>query len=183
MPYPTLPRTLSTPRTLLVRPTPAFAQQLQQALIDSYPLHQPFLAWAKPDWTLSEVRDSLQLSAEEFLDPAKEKRYFVLAADSGDVIGCIGLRPGNDEYEVGYWANRASSGQGLMREALTCLLDAVDAPVWLTTDIDNHASQRLAERAGFVPAGSKLTELDPSTPRPLYRRAPTERTHETITAR
>ncbi|NIF26946.1 GNAT family N-acetyltransferase [Pantoea sp. Tr-811] len=177
MPYPTLPRTLSTARTLLVRPAPAFAQQLQQALLDSYALHQPFLAWAKPDWTLDEVRETLQLSAEEFLDPAKEKRYFVLAPSTGEVVGCIGLRPGNGEYEVGYWANQASSGQGLMREALTCLLDAVEAPVWLTTDIDNLASQRLAERAGFVAAGSQLTEQDPSTPRPLYRRVPAEPGH------
>ena len=175
MPYPDLPRTPSTPRTLLVSPAPAFAQQLLQALLDSYSLHQPFLAWAKPDWTLKEVQETLQLSAEEFLDPAKEKRYFILAPDSGEVIGCIGLCPGDGQYEVGYWASQASSGQGLMREALTCLLDAVDAPVWLTTDIDNHASQRLAERAGFVAAGSKVTEIDPSTPRPLYRRAPAGR--------
>ena len=172
MPYPDLPRTLSTPRTLVVRPAPAFAQQLRQALLDSYALHQPFLAWAKPDWTLKEVQETLQLSAEEFLDPAKEKRYFILAPDSGEVIGYIGLRPGDDQYEVGYWASQASSGQGLMREALTCLLDAVDAQVWLTTDIDNHASQRLAESAGFVRAGSQLTEFDPSTPRPVYRRVP-----------
>jgi RimJ/RimL family protein N-acetyltransferase len=59
-----------------------------------------------------------------------------------------------------------------MREALTGLLDTIATPVWLTTDIDNQASQRLAERADFVIAGSRLTELDPSTPRPLYRRSP-----------
>jgi len=170
MPYPTLPRTLSTPRTRLVRPDPAIAEQLRQALLDSYALHAPFLAWAKPDWTLEEVRESLQLSASEFLDPAAEKRYFVLQPDSDAVIGCIGLRPGNDEYEVGYWASQAYSGQGLLREALTSLLNAIDSPVWLTTDIDNQASQRLAERAGFHRTGSKLTELDPSTPRPLFRR-------------
>lgn len=172
MPYPTLPCSLSTPRTRLVRPDPALAAQLRQALLESYTLHQPFLAWAKPDWTLQDVRESLQLSAREFLDPAAEKRYFVLHADSDAVIGCIGLRPGNAEYEVGYWASQAFSGKGLMREALTGLLDTIATPVWLTTDIDNQASQRLAERAGFVIAGSRLTELDPSMPRPLYRRSP-----------
>ncbi|SUD70105.1 N-acetyltransferase GCN5 [Pseudomonas putida] len=69
MPYPTLPCSLSTPRTRLVRPDPALAAQLRQALLESYTLHQPFLAWAKPDWTLQEVCESLQLSAREFLDP------------------------------------------------------------------------------------------------------------------
>ncbi|BBH46626.1 hypothetical protein [Pseudomonas sp. KU43P] len=44
--------------------------------------------------------------------------------------------------------------------------------MWLTTDIDNQASQRLALRAGFKAAGSQLSELDPSTPRPLFRRLP-----------
>jgi len=175
MPYPSLPHTLSTPRTRLIRPDTAIAEQLRQALLGSYALHAPFLAWAKPDWTLEEVRESLQLSASEFLDPAAEKRFFVLQPGGEAVIGCIGLRPGNDEYEVGYWANQAFSGQGLMREALIGLLDAVDSAVWLTTDIDNKASQRLAERAGFKAAGSTLTELDPSTPRPLYRRAPAKR--------
>ncbi|BBH46625.1 GNAT family N-acetyltransferase [Pseudomonas sp. KU43P] len=115
MPYPTLPRTLSTPRTRLVRPGTALAEHVLQALLDSYALHQPFLAWAKPDWTLDEVRESLQASANEFLDPAAEKRYFVLQPDSDVVLGCIGLQPSNGEYEVGYWASQASSGQGLMR--------------------------------------------------------------------
>lgn len=172
MPYPTLPHTLTTPRTRLVRPDPAIAEHLHQALVDSYTLHAPFLAWAKPDWTLDEVRESLQLSASEFLDPGAEKRFFVLQPENDAVIGCIGLRPGNEEYEVGYWATQAFSGRGLMREALINLLDTIATPVWLTTDIDNQASQRLAERAGFKSAGSKLTELDPSTPRPLYRRVP-----------
>lgn len=129
-------------------------------------------AWAKPDWTLDEVRESLHASAREFLEPTAEKRYFVLRPDGHAVIGCIGLSPGNGEYEVGYWVSQASSGQGLMREALVGLLDAIDTPVWLTTDIDNHASQRLAQRSGFSVAGSRLNELDPSTPRPLYRRVP-----------
>jgi len=172
MSYSTLPSTLSTQRTRLVRPDPAFAAQVLQALLDSYTLHAPFLAWAKPDWTLDEVRESLQASAREFLEPAKEKRYFVLHPDGHAVIGCIGLCPGHGEYEVGYWVSQASSGLGLMREALVCLLDALDTPVWLTTDIDNQASQRLAQRSGFVVAGSLLRELDPSTPRPLYRRLP-----------
>jgi len=42
MHYPTLPRTLSTPRTRLVRPDPALAAQVLQALLDSYSLHEPF---------------------------------------------------------------------------------------------------------------------------------------------
>jgi len=172
MSHTTLPRALSTPRTRLVRPDPALAAQVLHALLDSYSLHQPFLAWAKPDWTLDEVHDSLLASAREFLEPTTEKRYFVLHPDSPAVIGCIGLSPGNGEYEVGYWVSQASSGQGLMREALVCLLDALDTPVWLTTDIDNQASQRLAQRSGFRLAGSLLSELDPGTPRPLYRRAP-----------
>ena len=170
MPYPPLPRTLSTARTLLVRPAPAFAQQVHQALLHSYSLHQPFLEWAKPDWTLDEVRDNLQTSAETFHEPTKEKRYFVLAPDSGAVIGCIGLTPGDGAYEVGYWVNQACAGQGLMREALTCLLDAVAAPVWLTTAADNAASQRLAERAGFALTGHKHCDQQPAAPRPLYRR-------------
>ncbi|WDY60229.1 GNAT family N-acetyltransferase [Pseudomonas sp. PSKL.D1] len=168
----TYPLALHTPRTHLVRADPMLALPVHQALVDSYALHHPFLSWTKPDWAADEVRESLQKAAREFSEPTSEKRFFVLQADSDVVIGCIGLRPDEGEHEVGYWVNQMYCGQGLMREALTCLLDAIGGPVWLTTDIDNLASQRLAERAGFVRAGSRLTELDPSTPRPFYRRQP-----------
>lgn len=170
MPYPSLPRAVATERTRLCRPTPAIAPQLHRALLCSYALHQRFLAWARPDWTLEEVRESLELSAEQFLDPAAEKRYFVLTPNSADVVGCIGLRPGQDGYEVGYWASQDHCGQGLLREALAGLLDAVDAPVWLTTDLANSASQRLAERVGFTREGTLHVGQDPGMPHALYRR-------------
>ncbi|WP_409288409.1 GNAT family N-acetyltransferase [Pseudomonas sp. KCJK8927] len=173
MPCPSLPRAVTTQRTRLSRPTPAIASQLHRALLRSYALHQTFLAWAKDDWTLDEVRDSLEVSAEQFIDPDAEKRYFVLTPDNAEVVGCIGLRPGQDGYEVGYWVSQDHCGQGLMREALAGLLDAVEVPLWLTTDLANSASQRLAERVGFRREGCVQVGQAPGTPHALYRRTPT----------
>ncbi|HDS1734690.1 GNAT family N-acetyltransferase [Pseudomonas sp. BP8] len=165
-----LPESLTSQRLRLSRPNPALAVPLHEALLSSYDLHQPFLLWAKPDWSLDDIRQSLDKSQADFLCSSGEKRYFVLSPEHGAIVGCIGLTPRDGEYEVGYWVSQAFAGQGLMREALTTLLDAVAAPVWLTTAVNNAASQRLAERAGFHKAGEVVRAIDPSTPGLLYRR-------------
>ncbi|CAM4138680.1 Acetyltransferase, ribosomal protein N-acetylase [Pseudomonas reidholzensis] len=174
-PYPELPETLDSARLRVTRPDAALAPQVHQALSSSYALHQPFLVWAKPDWTLDDIRQSLDKSQIDFLAPTGEKRFFVLTPQGDAVIGCVGLTPRDGEYEVGYWVSQGFAGQGLMREALEMLLDALEVPVWLTTALDNSASQRLAERVGFSKVGETPREIDPTTPGLLYRRAPVQR--------
>lgn len=165
-----LPHTLTTPRLHVCRPDLALAPHLHQALLASYALHQPFLIWAKPDWTLEQIEQGLEESQADFHTSTGEKRYFVLEPNTGELIGCIGLTPRAEEYEVGYWVSQGFAGQGLMREALNTLLDAVDAAVWLTTATDNTASQRLAERAGFSRVGEAPRPNEPATQGLLYRR-------------
>lgn len=76
---------------------------------------------------------------------------------------CIGLVPiweehyevEKNEREVGYWIGLPYWNKGLTTEALTALMEYLSNEdtintLLLTTDANNIASQRVAEKCGFV---------------------------------
>ncbi|MCG7374950.1 GNAT family N-acetyltransferase [Pseudomonas luteola] len=134
----------------LQRPKAELAQALCATLNASYVLHEPFLCWAKPRTTLEEAARSL-VEADKWFDTLDgEKRYFLLDPQER-IIGCIGLTPLTEGYEVGYWASEAFAGRGFMTQALRYLVDSCGSDtLMLTTSSENIRSQRLATRAGFV---------------------------------
>jgi RimJ/RimL family protein N-acetyltransferase len=84
----------------------------------------------------------------------------VMTLKSGDrpLVGMIGLEPGADGLELGYWLGKHYWGQGLAAEAACALIDAVFrvtlAPALSATSLpENAASQAVLRRAGFKPAG------------------------------
>lgn len=99
-------------------------------------------------------------------------RQFFMPADcvfaielktTGEVIGCMGLVPEGDEHyaplprerEVGYWVGRPHWGSGIATEALVGLIEycrecGLADSLLLTVDARNAASQRVAEKCGFV---------------------------------
>jgi RimJ/RimL family protein N-acetyltransferase len=82
---------------------------------------------------------------------------FAITSNGGAPLGSIGLRvdPGDrDIAEAGYMVAPAARGRGLATTALRlasrwAVRDVGIARVQLTTHVDNPASQRVAERAGF----------------------------------
>jgi RimJ/RimL family protein N-acetyltransferase len=98
-------------------------------------------------------------------EPAREARHalaLVIAdATTGDLLGSIGLlrfdwpqRRG----EIGYWVAREARGRGTATRAVRLLApwalrELRLARLALLTDVDNAASQRVAERAGFTREG------------------------------
>lgn len=89
-----------------------------------------------------------------------EKLMFAIAGlDSAALCGSIGLRmlePGVGQ--TGYWVAPEARGRGIAAAALRLLshwaLGTVDlARLQLFTDVDNPASMRVAERAGFIREG------------------------------
>ena len=87
--------------------------------------------------------------------------FAVVEAATGEVAGSVGLNVVDAELaivEVGYWAAPAVRGRGLTTRALRLmsrwLLAAVGAArVQLRADVENAASLRVAEKAGFVREG------------------------------
>lgn len=141
----------STPRTRVVMPDARLAPLVNQALIDSFALHQPFLPWAKAAPAVQDTRNNLRQALLDHARVDAEKRYFILTADQAAVVGCVGLHPGDaQEHVLGYWANVEYSGQGLMAEGIRALLAAQDfGTLRLTAASVNGASHGLARALGF----------------------------------
>lgn len=140
---------LETPRLRLCRPHVDLAEALTEALNTSYALHQPFLGWARGDWTVEQSRQRLHTAASKFDTPGREQRYYLLDK-AGRVAGCVGLRAWQNHYELGYWASATHVRQGYLREALHLLLAPFGSgQLMLTTSSLNLASQKLAETLGF----------------------------------
>jgi RimJ/RimL family protein N-acetyltransferase len=88
-----------------------------------------------------------------------EGAYAVTDVASGRVLGSIGLRwnEERDVAEVGYWLRADARGSGAMTRALTLVTPLAFAQgaarVQLRADVENAASRRVAERAGFTEEG------------------------------
>ncbi len=86
---------------------------------------------------------------------------FAIVAGGGAPVGSVGLRidpADGDIAEAGYMVAPSARGRGLATAALRlvsrwALRDLGVARVQLTTHLDNAASQRAAERAGFQREG------------------------------
>ena len=91
--------------------------------------------------------------------------YQFAITERANVVGSIGLRIGKHQTGgVGYWVAREARGRGLTTRALRglcrCALDDLSLErLELTTDIENFASQRVAEKVGFQREGVLRSHL------------------------
>ena len=89
---------------------------------------------------------------------------FAIVADDR-VVGSIGMRVNDGGTgHAGYWCARAQRGRGIVPDALRTLcrygFDELGlGRIELITDPDNHASQRVAEKAGFQREGVLRSHL------------------------
>lgn len=99
---------------------------------------------------------------ERFFMP-NPHNFAIVLKESGEPVGCIGLVPSGEEHhsvmdserEVGYWIGHQYWGKGLTSEALMALIRFCRDVLCLrslliTTDLCNVASQRVAEKCGFM---------------------------------
>jgi RimJ/RimL family protein N-acetyltransferase len=97
--------------------------------------------------------------AREFMRSTSETAFAVTNKRTGDLLGGIGLRlPAEGIGEVGYWVRREARGRGVATRALLVLSRwALEekglARLQLTAEPGNVASQRVAEKAGYVREG------------------------------
>ena len=118
-----------------------------------------------PRWTTvptpyseDDAQDWVDASAEEHAE-GLGVNLVVLDAASGELLGAIGLMEHAPAIpRVGYWVKREARGRGAASRALTLVsrwaLDELGLPrLELITHPDNVASQRVAEKAGFVREG------------------------------
>ena len=115
-----------------------------------------WLAFVPQPYTEEDARFYIQncLNAREDRTP-----FAITDAETGEVIGSIDMRINRmDTGHVGYWLAAEARGRGLTAAALLALSrwgfeELGLGRVELVTDPDNIASQRVAEKAGFMREG------------------------------
>jgi RimJ/RimL family protein N-acetyltransferase len=72
--------------------------------------------------------------------------FAIVDAENDELLGSIELH----EATIGYWVTPHARGRGIATRALRLVCDwATQRPLRLTTHLENAASQRVAEKAGF----------------------------------
>jgi RimJ/RimL family protein N-acetyltransferase len=104
------------------------------------------------------------VAAEGFVLIARARQDHVFAVDLRDegLIGIIGAhRLANGRFDVGYWYGRSFWGRGYASEALAAFLSEADELGDLEAGhyVDNPASGRVLEKAGFVYTGEKTLQF------------------------
>jgi 8-oxo-dGTP diphosphatase len=105
----------------------------------------------------SDARDFLAHSAAEFSAGRGMTLAIERAVEPG-LIGCVGIARAGGAAEIGYWIGRPYWSKGYATEAVKGLLPAVFgaaavAEVFAEVMVDNPASQRVLEKAGFGRGG------------------------------
>jgi len=148
----TAPDEIRTARLLLRKPRATDAPLMFTAYAQD-PAVTRYLAWL-PHASLAETRAVI----DRFLIAWERQEgfcWFLFTNDTGELIGSIAARPEYDGINLGFLLARAYWGRGYMPEAVAAVVDWAFAQpsvsrVSAACDMENHASARALEKAGFV---------------------------------
>jgi RimJ/RimL family protein N-acetyltransferase len=117
-----------------------------------------------PRWT-AVPSPYTEADARAWLESGEEESFAVVDRATDELLGSIGVRYFDDGIgEVGYWVKREARGRGVATRALGlvarwALVDKELGRFQLRADVGNEASQRVAEKAGFVREGVLRSSL------------------------
>lgn len=124
-----------------------------------------FIPTIRSPYTEQDARSWLE-SQEPSRLAGQSLEMAIVDGQSDDVLGAIAARVAAHTLsaEVGYWLTPSARGHGYttMATRLLCgwLFDTLHlGRIWLTTDPENVASQRVAERCGFQREGLMRSHL------------------------
>jgi RimJ/RimL family protein N-acetyltransferase len=148
---------VETARLRLEPVSPAHAEALHRAIVESRSELLPWMPWAREP-TLKGGRDAAARSEGAWRDD-REFHFVVVERATEAVLGVVGLnREGDSAAELHYWIRSDHTGQGCATEACGALIEWAPAALGvhrltLWAGRANHASRRVAEKLGFVHLG------------------------------
>lgn len=133
------------------------------AVAESQPDLGRWLVWAVPGYTR---RDAAGWCEHGHHD-RQLRAFHIIEPSDGRLLGGVGFHgfdPTNRKVEAGYWVRAAVRGRGVavraVRVALTDLFDSTTTErVELIIAVDNHASERVAEKLGGTREGTLRKRL------------------------
>lgn len=158
MPLIAAPNEIRSARLLLRKPRAIDAVQMFTAYAQD-PAVTRYLMW-RPHGNIAETRAVI----DRFLVEWKRQQafcWFLFTNDTAEMIGSIAARPevraglADNGFNLGFLLARPHWGNGYMPEAIAALVEwAFTEPrvsrVAAVCDMENHASARALEKAGFV---------------------------------
>jgi RimJ/RimL family protein N-acetyltransferase len=136
-----------TDQSLTLRPWTADDAATIVECVNGDPELEKWLDQVPQPYTLEDAR--------AYIAGLGEQAFAVTDTRTGRILGSIGLQRNDDGVgEIGYWIRAQARGQGTMTCAVLllarwALTDGGLARVQLRADIENVASRRVAEKAGF----------------------------------
>ncbi len=118
-----------------------------------------------PRWT-SVPSPYTEADALQWLESDEEETFAIVDRSTGELLGSIGVRYFDGGIgEVGYWVKREARGRGIATRGLSLLSrwalgEKGLGRFQLRADVENEASQRVAEKAGFVREGVLRSSLE-----------------------
>jgi len=146
------PDEIHTARMLLRKPRATDAQLMFTAYAQD-PAVTRYLMW-RPHPNIAQTRAVI----DRFLIEWEKQEgfcWFLFTNDTGEMIGSIAARPENNGFNLGFLLARAYWGNGYMPEAIAAVVAWAFTESWVprvsaACDMENHASARALEKAGFV---------------------------------
>jgi len=94
---------------------------------------------------------------------SEERTFAIVEYQSDRFLGVVTIRL-HEGGSIGFWLGRGARGRGVMTEAVKAVVNWARAEhgierLYITAHPDNVASQRVAEKAGFLRVG--ITKHDP----------------------
>ena len=116
-----------------------------------------FLPLVPSPYREQDGREWLARVAHKWEHDDEERVFAIVDGERDEFLGVVTIRL-SDGGSLGYWLRREARGSGVMTQAVQALVDwARDEHgierLCITAHPENLASQRVAEKAGFVRAG------------------------------
>src|SRR5438477_6665759 len=152
MPLIAAPNEIRTARLLLRKPRATDAVLMFTAYAQD-PAVTRYLMW-RPHGNIAESRAVIDRFLVEW-EKQQAFCWFLFNNDTGEMIGSIAARPEIDAFNLGFLLARRHWGNGYTPEAIAAVVEwAFTEPrvsrVSAVCDMENHASARALEKAGFV---------------------------------
>jgi RimJ/RimL family protein N-acetyltransferase len=125
--------------------------------------NEPLFAFqAEPEGSAMAVfpsRDREAFEAHQAKIAADPTTLFRVIEADGVVVGWIGSWDADEDRAVGYWLGRDHWGRGYATEALRAFLEVDPSrPMTAYVAVQNVASRRVLEKAGFVVVERRVSE-------------------------
>lgn len=149
------PMPITTSR-LVIRPLmPGDGKKINEAIVESFDQFNKWLPWARIVPTVDDSEETARLFYADFI---LRKAFHLIILHEDRLVGMCGFHAVEWDIpsaEIGYWCRVTEQGKGYITEAVSALTvygfkQLRFSRIAILCEEENSASQKVAERTGFV---------------------------------